>query len=397
MKNQHFSHLLLASLMTLIQLYNAQDAGGVTEVHVGVILDMDTWVGKVSNSCIYMALSDFYSDHADYKTRLVPHTKDSQSDVLGAAFAAMKLVKDYKVDVIMGPQRSDQTEFIVDLGSQLRIPIISFSATIPSIYSRSDYFIRTTPDDHTQVKAIAAIAQFFMWRKVILVHEDTDYGTRLVPYLINVFQEKFTRIAGRVAISPLATDDQIFEELDKLVSMQTSIFVVHMSASFGAEFFLKAEARGMMTEGYVWIITSGLMNVMESMKADVISAMQGVLGVNPYYPRSDRVENFTLRWRKKFIDDNPDLLDAEMITFGLQAYDSTVALAMAAERVSDLRSSLKDKIAKEFLDMEVSQSGPKLLEEIKKTGFEGLGGKFRLVNGQLELRTSGHSNSQYNW
>ncbi|KAL5699292.1 hypothetical protein ACHQM5_030219 [Ranunculus cassubicifolius] len=384
MKNQHFTHLFLVSFMVLVQLSNTQDAGGVTEFHVGVILDMETWVAKVSNSCMYMALSDFYSTHADYKTRLVLHTEDSKSDVLGAAFAAMELIKDYEVDVIMGPQRSDQTEFVVDLGSKLHIPVISFSATIPSIYSRSNYFIRTTPDDHTQVKAIASIAQAFRWRQVILVHEDTDYGNRLVPYLINAFQETNTRIACRKAISPSATDDQISVELKELVAMQTSIFVVHMSASFGAEFFLKAKARGMMDAGYVWIITNGLMNVLESMKSNIISSMQGVLGVNPYSQRSNKVESFTSRWRRKFIEDNPDVLDAEMITFGLQAYDSTWALAMAAERIEGLKSSLKDENSTKFLGMKVSQTGPKLLEEIKKTEFEGLSGDFLLVDGQLK-------------
>ena len=56
-------------------------------VNVGVVLDMDTWIGKMGLSCISMALSDFYSSHSDYKTRIVLNSRDSKKDVVGAAAA----------------------------------------------------------------------------------------------------------------------------------------------------------------------------------------------------------------------------------------------------------------------------------------------------------------------
>jgi ionotropic glutamate receptor len=56
-------------------------------VNVGVILDFDTWNGKMGFSCINMALSDFYASNSNYKTRLVLNSRDSESDVVGAAAA----------------------------------------------------------------------------------------------------------------------------------------------------------------------------------------------------------------------------------------------------------------------------------------------------------------------
>ncbi|KAF5199265.1 Glutamate receptor 2.2 [Thalictrum thalictroides] len=366
----------------------AQDSDAIIHINVGVILDLETWVGKVSNSCMYMAISDFYAIHADYKTRLVLHTRDSKSDIVGAVFAVMDLLGTTQVEAIIGPQQSSQTEFIVDLGGRAQIPIVSFSATTPSLYSRIPYFIQTTPDDHTQVKAIASIAQAFSWRKVILIHEDTDYGNRLVPHLIDAFQEINVHISYRSVISTFASDDQIFEELQKLAMMQTSVFIVHMSASFGSSFFLKTKQMGMMTEGYVWIITNGLMNVLESLEPTVIDSMQGVIGVEPYIPKSQKLDNFITRWKRKFIAENTNTENAEMIDFGIWAYDTIWALAMAAERVGYVKSSFnKLEIglnAIDLLGMNVSQTGPKLLEEILKIGFEGLSGKFNLVNRQLE-------------
>ncbi|KAF9588973.1 hypothetical protein IFM89_017652 [Coptis chinensis] len=302
------------------------------------------------------------------------------SNVYGTKAIATDLLESSKVQAIIGPQKSEHTEFIADLGYKVHIPIISFSATIPSIYSRSPYFVRTAPDEQSQVKAIASSTQAFEWRKVILIHENSDYGNRLVPDLINAFQDINTRIIYRSFISPFATEDQIIEELQKLMIMQTSVFIVHMSAPFGVKFFLKAKDLGMMNEGYVWILTSGLMNVLDVLEPTVLDSMQGALGVVPYIARSEKLDNFNTRWKRE------SFIGKEMINFGLWAYDTIWALAMAAERVGDMKpNSLRLESDGNFIDvLGVSQTGPKLLEEILKIKFEGLSGEFHVVNGQLQ-------------
>ena len=57
------------------------------EVHVGVILDMRSWQGKVIESCISMAISDFYSLQKFHKVRVVLHVRDSQGDPFRALSA----------------------------------------------------------------------------------------------------------------------------------------------------------------------------------------------------------------------------------------------------------------------------------------------------------------------
>lgn len=53
---------------------------------MGVILDMKSTVGSMANRTISMALSDFYSRNSHYRTRLNLLTRDSQNDVVLAAF-----------------------------------------------------------------------------------------------------------------------------------------------------------------------------------------------------------------------------------------------------------------------------------------------------------------------
>lgn len=52
-----------------------------SSVHIGVILDSSSSVGTMADSCMSMALSDFYSAHPDYQTRLFLHTRDAKNQV----------------------------------------------------------------------------------------------------------------------------------------------------------------------------------------------------------------------------------------------------------------------------------------------------------------------------
>ncbi|KAK2649923.1 hypothetical protein Ddye_017412 [Dipteronia dyeriana] len=57
----------------------------VTQVHVGVIVDMGSWSGKISHSCISMAISDFCA--LNNKTRVLLHWMDSKGDSILALHA----------------------------------------------------------------------------------------------------------------------------------------------------------------------------------------------------------------------------------------------------------------------------------------------------------------------
>uniref|UniRef100_A0A0V0GUQ1 Putative ovule protein n=1 Tax=Solanum chacoense TaxID=4108 RepID=A0A0V0GUQ1_SOLCH len=76
-----------------------------------------------------------------------------------------------------------------------------------------------------------------------------------------------------------------------MMTLQTRVFVVHMSYTLGARLFLKAKEIGMMDKGYAWIITSGLTDSVYLMDSDVAEAMQGVLGVKPLIPKSKQLNS----------------------------------------------------------------------------------------------------------
>ncbi|XP_047328808.1 glutamate receptor 2.8-like [Impatiens glandulifera] len=352
-------------------------------VSVGVVLDMEEEVAQIGLSCISMALSDFYTSNPNYATRLILHTKDSKGTVLGAAAAALELLKNVEVKAIIGPFTSMQAEFVSNLGDKARVPVISFSATSPSLTSlRSPYFVRAALNDSSQVEAISALVKAFAWRQVVPIYVDNEFGASLIPFLADALEKVNTRIPYRSSIHPNATNDQIVQELYKLMTMQTRVFILHMGPSLASKFFDKVKEVGMMSAGYVWIVTSSVANQLTS-----LGSMEGVLGVRPHLQSDfDRIKNFTDRWIKNRQKHNPDVIHPHLNIYGLWAYDAATALAMAVEEAGVVNGRFWT-ISRNAEDLEAfgeSRVGPGLIKSILKTKFKGLGGYFRIVDNQLE-------------
>ncbi|MCL7051139.1 hypothetical protein MKW94_024526 [Papaver nudicaule] len=329
------------------------------EFKVGVVIDANTSVAKVWLTCMDMALSEFYASHKTYKRRLVLHVMDSKSDILDASSAALDLIQNVKVQAIIGPTTSAQAVYIAHLGKRYQVPIISFSATSPSIsLFQNPYFIRTSINESAQVNSIAAIVEKFGWREVVPLYEDTEYGHGVIPYLMDAFQNINARVPYRSVFSSGATDDQIIQELHKLDKMQTRVLILHMVSPLGIRILEKANLLGMMSKGYAWIITSGLATELSSFGPSVINTMQGVLGITPYISKSKEVAAFEARWKiKKQYPNSERKLDI----LGIWAYDTQTNARMV-----------------------LSQIGPQLLQELSNTRFEGLSGAFHLVDRQLQ-------------
>ncbi|KAL1548534.1 glutamate receptor 2.7-like [Salvia divinorum] len=178
-----------------------------SKANVGVVLDLETALGKICKTCIAMSIEDFYFNR-DCNTMIEPHFRNSGNDVVTAASAAIDLLKNAEVMAIIGPQKSVQADFVIDIGDKVEVPIIS-PATSPSISTKdSSYLIRSAWCSSSQVKAIAAIVKKFGWREVVFVYEDTNYGSGLVPYMIVDLLESNALVSHQTVISSDATEDR---------------------------------------------------------------------------------------------------------------------------------------------------------------------------------------------
>ncbi|KAJ3704818.1 hypothetical protein LUZ61_008523 [Rhynchospora tenuis] len=351
--------LILFLSVVLISVVTAQNSK--KHIPIGVILDLDTRVGKIAQTSIAMAVEDFYTVHSNFSTRLELYTRDSSKDDVKATLVALDLLQNFKTEVVIGPQKSSQAAIVSEIGNKSHVPVISFSATSPTLSSMQvPYFIRTTINDVAQINTITALIKAYGWREVVPIYEDSNFGWDIVPFLADALEEIHVRIPYRSIIPEQSTDDQIREELYKLQTMQTRVFVVHMSSSTGSTLFLRAKEVGMMSEGYVWIMTNGMTNMVDSYNSSVTKAMKGALGVRLYVPKTDELNKFITRWKKRFHDENPQDMYSEPSIFGLWAYDTIHAIAMAVEKVGVQSAKLVPK------GWEIPVSGRKLRVGVKQ-------------------------------
>nr|GMD14228.1 glutamate receptor 1.2-like [Ipomoea batatas] len=260
----------------------------------------------------------------------------------------------------MVPKMFSESAFLATLADKARVPLLSFSS-IPSPKGHP-FFVQISEDEGTEFLGIAAFIEHRRG-KLILIYEDTDDGRSSVLFLGKTLQHTNARVIYKIAISPLSRDLEVIEELAKIIRMKPSIFIVHLSPSLASLLFLNANRLGMVSEGYVWILTSKSMNFLHSLDVKVVESMQGLIGFKSYIPASSKLENFTLRWRRK---------SGEVNVHGIWAYDAIWALSLAVEKLGS-RNGILD--------------GDSILNEILRCRFTGLGGEFQLVNGKLMSRT----------
>ncbi|XP_043710299.1 glutamate receptor 2.7-like [Telopea speciosissima] len=328
---------------------------------------------------------------------LVPSIKKSLT-----FYAALDLIKNVGVQAIIGPQTSEEAEFLAKMGSKAHVPIISFSAISSSLSpTQFPYFIRFAQNDSSQIKAIAAVLKAYEYKEVTLIHDNTHSGTAAIPYLIDGLQEIGTHVLRRIVLHHAMKGSEIEDILRELGGKSTrGVFIVHLSLSLGSQFFLHVKEMGMMkSSGFSdkWIIMSGLTDLMRYMEPSLLSSMNDVIGIKTRVPLSGPHRRFMAQWRKQFGKDHSKER-LQLNVYGLWAYDATFVTAKAVNRASlclngkppcsPLLSESKvsdNSSSTDLFKMSISQMGSEILKHIKTTRYaNGVSGEIHLVNGELQ-------------
>ncbi|RWR84264.1 glutamate receptor 2.8-like protein [Cinnamomum micranthum f. kanehirae] len=289
-----------------------------------------------------------------------------------------------KVQALIGAETSEQADFLAYIGEEPHIPIISFYAVSSSLSpTKVPFFVRMAQNDSSQVRSIAAVVQAFGWREVVIIHDDSNSGIGLIPYLTDAIQEIDAKVSHRLVLT--STESSINKTLHKITEMGTRVFIVHVSFSVGKRFFINAHRAGMMEKGYAWIITSDLTNRLCYMNSSVLNSMQGVLGVQTFVPESEMLDDFKVRWKQRFRRQFPDIEILDLDPYSLWAYDTVWLLAMAAEKTSfQFNENFNSPDSQNLMGMDVSPNGANYLKSILGTKLQGLTGDIQLVGGQLQ-------------
>ncbi|XP_059077835.1 glutamate receptor 2.9 isoform X2 [Cryptomeria japonica] len=333
-------------------------------VNIGVIVDSTSWSGKIAKTAIKLAVEDVNNQSQLFNgTQMFLHLQEAQTPI---------------------------ETLSADLGEAANVPILSLSVTSPVLSNqRFPYFVRIARSDRVQMKAIAALVKHYGWRNIAFLHSDDDFGSGAMSALRDALRDLHSEIVYTSMMPSTSQKQTIREELYKLKSIKSSVFVVHTPSDLGINLFTEAQEIGMMEAGYVWITTHEFTSLWDYVvNASTMSSMQGLLGVKTHIPNSKQLNDFTERWERQFRLDNPNMKISELNAYGLLAYDTVLMISQAIgkmERNARL-SFLKPSSSLSVLantKIKVFQQGKKLLREIFLTNFTGLSGLVRFDEGQM--------------
>ncbi|KAB2030190.1 hypothetical protein ES319_D05G213800v1 [Gossypium barbadense] len=229
-------------------------------------------------------------------------------------------------------------------------------------------------DIKVNIQCIAAIVNYFRWRKVTVIYQDNnDFITDSVITLLS----DSLRVVGSEIDHHLSFPSQssvsehngaIEQELRKLRSNSNRVFIlVQSSIRFAISLFEKAKQMCMMEKGYVWIVGDEIASLLDSIDSSALYNMQGVLGFRTSFINSSKsFRRFKTKFRKhygtRYAEEeeysNPSI-------YALRAYDAAWTIAEAMDK-SPANATSKE-----------------LFKQMLSSNFEGLSGRIRFRNTTL--------------
>nr|DAD45628.1 TPA_asm: hypothetical protein HUJ06_003858 [Nelumbo nucifera] len=246
-------------------------------------------------------------------------------------FLLSDLIKDVRVKaIILGPQtsESEETDFLVGMGNEARIPIFSVSPFSLSLSPRQfPYFVRIAQIDLSQVKAnIAAIVQAYRLREVSIIHDDSESAAEAILHISDTLADMGVQVLCQRIVLPYGAETKVIKDtLHELRGTSTRSFIVHLSISLSSSFFTQVKKAGMMKFGYLWIATDSC----------IFHSTESVLGAKAQLPQSQAFGLFEDRWRKQIQEEHLDKENMEHHVYALLwAYDTVFFIATAVEKVA---------------------------------------------------------------
>ncbi|KAL8194071.1 hypothetical protein R6Q57_026313 [Mikania cordata] len=355
-------------------------------VSIASILTFDSIIGKVAKIALEAAVEDVNSDPTVLNgTKLKITLHDSKYSGFLSMMSALQVMETDAVALI-GPQTSVLAHVISHVANELQVPLLSFTATDPTLSSlQYPFFVRTTHSDLYQMAAIADLVRYYEWRQVIAVYIDDDHGRNGIISLGDELAARGCKISYKAPIKPLATKTDISNVLVQVALMESRVLVVHTYANWGLDILEVAKSLGMLENGYVWIATNWLSTVIDissPLPLNTVDVMQGFITLKAYSKNSKLTRKFASQWR--------NLTTFGLSTSCLYAYDTVWLLAHALDAYFDQGGKIsfsKDAKLKglkgEILNLDslsIFNGGNLLLQDILNVKMKGLTGAFEFTS-----------------
>ncbi|KAL9229710.1 hypothetical protein vseg_005147 [Gypsophila vaccaria] len=303
------------------------------EVHVGAIFAFNTRIGRAAKVAIQAAVDDVNaSPIVLHGTKLNISMKDTNFTGLIDIVETMTFL-DTNIVAIIGPQSSVSAHTIAYIAEGLKVPLLSFAATDPTLSSLEfPFFVRTTQNDYFQMAAIADIVNYFGWRKVTAIYHDDSFGRNGIAALEDKLAKTQCTISYKAAMITEPSPEEIKELLYQVSLKESRILVLHTYTKYGLKILEMARSLHMLSSGYVWIATDWLSDVIDTpLPTDSLINAQGLLTLRFHTAQSPAKKKFVARWTNLIQEENGNG-SSGLNTYGLYAYDTVWILAQALDK-----------------------------------------------------------------
>ncbi|KAF0931480.1 hypothetical protein E2562_004602 [Oryza meyeriana var. granulata] len=370
-------------LLSLL-LCSAWQGMQAANISIGALFTFDSVIGRSAKTAIELAVADVNRDAAVLNgTYLTVVEQDTKCSGFIGIIQGLQLMEK-KVVAVVGPQSSGIAHVVSHVVDELRIPLLSFAATDPTLASSQyPYFLRATYSDLSQMAAVADLVTHYGWREVTVIYVDTDYGRAALDALGDELEAKRSKVSYRAPFPPAADRAAIVDLLLRVSMMESRVIVVHASPDSGLDIFAAAQSLGMMASGYVWIATEWLAAVLDSSPRKT-ALLQGVVTLRQYTPDSDAKRSLMKRFAARLQGDKNQ---SAMNAYGLFAYDAVWMAARAIDQLlgdgsnvsfSDdtrLRADNETGSTLRLGALKVFDQGEQLLSKMTVVNFTGVTGR----------------------
>lgn len=357
-------------------------------VKIGAIYTFNSVIGRAAKVAMKTAVSDVNASPGIlHGTKLKLIEKEANCSVFLGSIGAFQVLEEGVVAII-GPQSSAIAHMISEIANGLKVPLISYAATDPTLSAlQYPFFLRTTQTDYYQMTAMADLVDFYEWKEVIAIFVDDDYGRNGISALDDELDKRTLRIAYKLPLPIQFNESNIADMLNKSKSFGPRVYVVHVDPDPQLRIFTIAQKLQMMTGNFVWLATDWLSATLDSsspISQTSLHTLQGVVGLRQHIPESRKKRAFVSRWRKMV---EKGLASSELTTYALNSYDTVWAVAYSIDELvkehRNITFSFNDKLLKmksaaaHLWKLKVFDGGDLLLGKLLQTNFTGLSGKIQ--------------------
>ncbi|XP_023682004.1 glutamate receptor ionotropic, kainate 1 isoform X3 [Paramormyrops kingsleyae] len=282
------------------------------------------------------------------------------------------------VAAIFGPSYSSSVSAVQSICNALEVPHIQTRWKHPSVDNQDTFYINLYPEYTSISRAILDIVQFYKWKTVTVVYEDSTGLIRLQELI-----KAPSRYNIKVKIRQLPAGNRDARPLLKEMKKGKELYVIfdctHQTA---ADILKQILSMGMMTEYYHFFFTTLDLFALDLQSYQYSGVnMTGFRLINMDSPR---VASVVEKWSMERLQAPPKpesgLLDGMMTTKAALMYDAVSMVAVAVQRSTQMTvSSLQCHRHKPW------RFGPRFMNMFKEAQLDGLTGRI-IINKTDGLR-----------